>query len=151
MSATPEPPEAARWALALNGIQQLTSAIRDLAEQQRGLQDQLSDLRTSYTRTAPMPLVQRLEERVGEYAGRLAIVELSAQRADARLVGLEQRTTTLESGTTAAILASLESDRAERRERQRLADRRATLDRLLWCAVILALLIDVALRLAGVL
>lgn len=129
MSAPTDPPEQARWALALNGIQQLSTKIDALAETQRGFQEQVIDLRKDYTRLAPMHTVSLIDER---------------------MVAQDRRIAALETGATAAILARLEDDRAERQRRQREHDVRALRELLLWALVIVALIADIALRLTGV-
>lgn len=67
---------------------------------------------------------------------------------DMRLQEIETRVRTLETGATAAILAQLEGDRAQRASRQQEIDRRMRTERILWLLVTLSLLADIALRLA---
>lgn len=129
MSARPEPPEEARWALALDGIAQLSAKIDALAETQRAFREELIDLRKDYTRLAPMHTVQLLDER---------------------MLTVDRRVGELERGATAAILTRLDTDREERERRQAVHDRRALREMLVWGLVILALLGDVALRLWGI-
>lgn len=87
---------SAAWERALDGIAILGRKIDALAEEQRALQEQLTNVRSAYTRAAPMAIVEQLEGRV------LA----------------------LESGATAAILTRLDADVTERGARRADTDRR---------------------------
>jgi hypothetical protein len=77
-------PPASAWDMALNGIRQLGTKLDGVVETQRQLQEQLNDVRSAYTRAAPMSAFMQLEGRVAS----------------------------LESGATAAILRHLDEDRA---------------------------------------
>jgi anti-sigma-K factor RskA len=88
-------PITTKWDLALDGISHLKGQIDAMLQTQRDMQDQINDLRHSYTRTAPMSSAMLLEARV----------------------------TALETGATAQILAHLKSEALERQARQAQRDR----------------------------
>lgn len=89
-------PTRSKWDLALDGIAELGQKIDTLGDRQADLQEQIIALRGSYTRAAPMALVMSLEGRVAA----------------------------LESGVAARILAHMQREEEERKERQREIDAR---------------------------
>lgn len=88
-------PTTSKWDLALDGISQLEGKIDAMMQTQHAMQEQINGLRHSYTRAAPMLLLQSLELRVS----------------------------TLETGATAQILARLDADVLTRQTRQAQRDR----------------------------
>lgn len=106
MSAIGEPPEEARWALALDGIARLERKIDGVAEAQQGQQVQINELRGSYTRVMPIYTFQVFEQDIRQQLGQMHL-----------------RVTSLESGTLAAVLGRLQEDAAQRHLRQAEVDR----------------------------
>lgn len=91
MVAPPATPPPAAWDRALDGIRELGRELKAQGDVLRSLQEQITDVRSAYTRAAPMTLMTQLEGRVA----------------------------TLESGATAAILRRLDEDREARAEQRR--------------------------------